>query len=194
MKRIKGKQLFKILFGILFIFILCVFFALIMHKKFFNDDNKVKYDLDINSQESLNRTLKYKIPVSDKIVLNTEFSDETDFVNYVDFEIDNSNDKDVDFDIYVEKNKSNDEISESYVKFALFDGDNNYVDYYGKNNIPVFDELDVINDLPSGHIVFRGNIKSHSKKKYILVSWVSDKYSLQNINGSFSYTIGVKSR
>ena len=191
MKRSDFKQVLLAFFVVLILSLSYLFFLYMykysISKKDNLDDIEIKYN-SINSVE-----LKDTLPLSDKIGRTISYEDiDNNIEGYIEFSISNKTNKSVNYEIYIIRNESKNEIDTRFVKMYLSDSDGNPLGIYNKNFSPTYYSLNYIDDFPEAKSVYKGTIDGMKKENFIFRAWVSDGYSFQSKEKIFNFSIGVR--
>ena len=105
-----------------------------------------------------------------------------------------NNNKSYYYEIYATKKDSVNDISDSYVKIYLLDGNTGKAfSFYDKSSVPTFSELKNSSINSNSKILYTGKCDSNDSRKFILKMWLSDKYTVNFNKKSFSININVDS-
>lgn len=154
------------------------------------------------SSSKANSSLKYdgareisitnKLPLSDE--LGRSLTESDDMKSYIEFSIKNTSNEDIDYDIYLIKNKVNMEVNTNYVKFYLTDSNNNALEGFENNKLPNYDDLLSLNDIPAGKLLYSSTIKANKKEDYKLRVWLSDNYAISNEIENFKAKLSIRAK
>ena len=155
--------------------------------KAYNNDLKVSF----HSSDVL--TISNVLPLSD--VLGKEMTEKevkNGVQQILDFEIENTLNKDVSFEILLNPQTTmNESIKENYIKFYLTDFDDVPFKKFAGSEIPTFHDLKTLVKRPKSRILYSGNIYAKSKNNYRLRMWLSDSYTISNQLEDFSVSVEV---
>lgn len=183
------KQILIAFIIIIVLFVLSIIIALFLKPR--NNVEKSKDGLSVSFDSTNVITINNKLPISDALGKKIEDSDNKQ--GFVDINISNFNLEDVDYQIYLTKEKVNSNmIEDNYIKFYLTDEVSNPLSGFDKNMIPSFNDFLILKDKPASKLLYEGTISGKSTNKLSLRVWVSDSYVLSDIDEEFSVKINVR--
>ena len=174
----------------IFLFLLFVFFfSSFMLFSFLNKKiENTEYKLDLNFKNNGNIFISTKLPISDK--LGKSINEIDDMKSYIEFSINNSYDKRLNYDLYLISKRVDKPLNDSYVKFYLTNDKNIPCNGFEKNIIPSYADLKFLDD-SSGKLLYTGFIDSNTTDNYILRVWISDTYPFGNDLKYFESSINI---
>lgn len=189
--KINGASIVKSLIIITVLFIVFAFCAYVLKNYFYNN---TKDSLSIKSNDSLLIQLDNNLPLSDKLALeNNKSSVSGDVFRNIQFEVINNHSSSLNYELYLTKEeKSVDEIKGNNIKLFLTKGNGDIINGFDSNNVPSYDDLNAISDLPGSRILYRGTIAGNSTEEFDFKTWISDKYKKFDSNELFVYKISVR--
>ena len=187
------KQANYFLFSGLFIFLVLV--IIISFLTGFQEQEKTEKWISVDFNKSKTITIKSTLPISDELGKKLDGKGTQEGIQgYTELTIKNNLSRETDYEIYVEKIDSNNEISSNYIKFYLADEADNPLEGYGQNAIPTYNDLSVIKDAPTMRLLYSGRLEKEETQKIILRSWLSDSYVVSNDERDFVFNIVVKTK
>jgi len=188
----KKKQIFlALLLIIILMFLSFSLLAIYVSKK--NQNQHTPSGLYIAEFNPTNTVkLKNILPVSDKLGKEIDGQGTKDGVQgYVEISIENTDNVDHSYVIYLTKNQNKNEINGNFVVCYLTDGDDIPLTNFEKNIIPSYDELEFLLEKPDSKFLARVKLSAGEKKNYKLRSWVADTYVISLQEEDFEFTVGV---
>lgn len=189
--RINGASIVKSLTFITILFVVFVFGAYFIKRTFYNNS---KDYLSLKSNDSLVVQLNNTITLSDRLALeNDKNSVSSEVFKNIKFEIVNNNSNNVNYELYItKKEKVDNEIDGKFIKIFLVKQNGDILNGYDVNNVPNYDNLNAIGDMPGSRILYRGTIKGNSSEKFDFKTWISDSYNSFENSEEFNYSIHVR--
>ena len=189
--RINGASIVKSLIFITTLFVVFVFGAYFIKITVYNNS---KDYLSLKSNDSLVVQLNNTITLSDRLALeNDKNSVSSEVFKNIKFEIVNNNSNNVNYELYItKKEKVDNEIDGKFIKIFLVKQNGDILNGYDVNNVPNYDNLNAIGDMPGSRILYRGTIKGNSSEKFDLKTWISDSYNSFENSEEFNYSIHVR--
>lgn len=189
--RINGASIVKSLIFITVLFVVFVFGAYFIKRTVYNNS---KDYLSLKSNDSLVVQLNNTITLSDRLALeNDKNSVSSEVFKNIKFEIVNNNSNNVNYELYItKKEKVDNEIDGKFIKIFLVKQNGDILNGYDVNNVPNYDNLNAIGDLPGSRILYRGTIKGNSSEKFDFKTWISDSYNSFENSEEFYYSIHVR--
>ena len=143
--------------------------------------------------------LKDLLPVSDSLGKKfTGHGTAEGVQGYVEFSISNISNRMASYEIYLTEHNSSDEsfqkIRGNYVKFYLTNEIDVPMKGFDKNVLPTYNDLGVLKDLPSGKLLYHGEIRGKTTEKYRLRVWLSDSYSIISTEKGKKFIVDVRIR
>ena len=137
--------------------------------------------------------IKNILPVSDSLGKSfTGEGTEEGVQGFVEFSVTNVLDESVNYEVYLTKQESSNEIKDNYVKFYLTDFSDNPVSGYEGNLIPTYYSLAYMSDKPSSKLLYTGKLDAKSSNEFRLRIWLSDNYAISNFEESFKVDVDVR--
>ncbi len=192
MKRLEGKHVFKS--GLIVLFALISFVLIIAIVVKIGELKKLSYDVKIKFDTTDVIYLTNKLPISDTIGKSyAGIGMEKNIAEYKEFVITNPNEGKIQYEIYLKKIDNNKrDIGSSYIKLYLTDENDNPMEGFERPKVNSYYDLYSLNNQPGSKLLYRGTLKAHESKKFILRSWVADTYILSNDLEDFSFDIDVR--
>lgn len=189
--RINGASIVKSLTFITILFVVFVFGAYFIKRTVYNNS---KDYLSLKSNDSLVVQLNNTITLSDRLALeNDKNSVSSEVFKNIKFEIVNNNSNNVNYELYItKKEKVDNEIDGKFIKIFLVKQNGDILNGYDVNNVPNYDNLNAIGDMPGSRILYRGTIKGNSSEKFDFKTWISDSYNSFENSEEFNYSIHVR--
>lgn len=189
--RINGASIVKSLIFITTLFVVFVFGAYFIKITVYNNS---KDYLSLKSNDSLVVQLNNTITLSDRLALeNDKNSVSSEVFKNIKFEIVNNNSNNVNYELYItKKEKVDNEIDGKFIKIFLVKQNGDILNGYDVNNVPNYDNLNAIGDMPGSRILYRGTIKGNSSEKFDFKTWISDSYNSFENSEEFNYSIHVR--
>lgn len=189
--RINGASIVKSLIFITILFVVFVFGAYFIKRTVYNNS---KDYLSLKSNDSLVVQLNNTITLSDRLALENDKNSVTSEVfKNIKFEIVNNNSNNVNYELYItKKEKVDNEIDGKFIKIFLVKQNGDILNGYDVNNVPNYDNLNAIGDMPGSRILYRGTIKGNSSEKFDFKTWISDSYNSFENSEEFNYSIHVR--
>lgn len=189
--RINGASIVKSLIFITILFVVFVFGAYFIKRTVYNNS---KDYLSLKSNDSLVVQLNNTITLSDRLALeNDKNSVSSEVFKNIKFEIVNNNSNNVNYELYItKKEKVDNEIDGKFIKIFLVKQNGDILNGYDVNNVPNYDNLNAIGDMPGSRILYRGTIKGNSSEKFDFKTWISDSYNSFENSEEFNYSIHVR--
>lgn len=189
--RINGASIVKSLIFITVLFVVFVFGAYFIKRTVYNNS---KDYLSLKSNDSLVVQLNNTITLSDRLALeNDKNSVSSEVFKNIKFEIVNNNSNNVNYELYItKKEKVDNEIDGKFIKIFLVKQNGDILNGYDVNNVPNYDNLNAIGDMPGSRILYRGTIKGNSSEKFDFKTWISDSYNSFENSEEFYYSIHVR--
>lgn len=189
--RINGASIVKSLTFITILFVVFVFGAYFIKRTIYNNS---KDYLSLKSNDSLVVQLNNTITLSDRLALeNDKNSVSSEVFKNIKFEIVNNNSNNVNYELYItKKEKVDNEIDGKFIKIFLVKQNGDILNGYDVNNVPNYDNLNAIGDMPGSRILYRGTIKGNSSEKFDFKTWISDSYNSFENSEEFNYSIHVR--
>lgn len=189
--RINGASIVKSLIFITVLFVVFVFGAYFIKRTVYNNS---KDYLSLKSNDSLVVQLNNTITLSDRLALeNDKNSVSSEVFKNIKFEIVNNNSNNVNYELYItKKEKVDNEIDGKFIKIFLVKQNGDILNGYDVNNVPNYDNLNAIGDMPGSRILYRGTIKGNSSEKFDFKTWISDSYNSFENSEEFNYSIHVR--
>lgn len=188
--KIDGASIIKGLFIITVLFIVFAF-GTYMLKGILND--KSKDSLTIKSNDNLVIVLDNNLPLSDKLALeNNKNTVSGEVFKNIQFEVINSSDNSINYELYITKEEREDEINGKFIKMYLTKANGDIINGFDSENVPNYDKLNAISDMPGSRILYKGTIKGNSTDKFDFKTWISDSYKNFDKNEEFIYKISVR--
>lgn len=187
------KQVFFALVIVLGLFVLSFFVM-----SYFSTDslkNKVNQDVLHIDYKGKNRiVLKNIVPVGDKLGKTFDGKGTEDGVQgFLDFSIENTSNKEVYFEIFLTKKEFKGKmISEKFVKCFLTDTQDNVLNGFDSNSVPVYNSLLVLNDKPDSRLLLKNKLAAGEKKSFRLRNWLSDTYVISKESEQFIFDVSVR--
>lgn len=189
--RINGASIVKSLIFITTLFVVFVFGAYFIKITVYNNS---KDYLSLKSNDSLVVQLNNTITLSDRLALeNDKNSVSSEVFKNIKFEIVNNNSNNVNYELYItKKEKVDNEIDGKFIKIFLVKQNGDILNGYDVNNVPNYDNLNAIGDMPGSRILYRGTIKGNSSEKFDFKTWIADSYNSFENSEEFNYSIHVR--
>ncbi len=173
-----------------------VLIALILgYVMFFGPERDLKGNGTVNVDFKLGNNIKLKniLAVTDTVGKKLTGEGTRDGIQgYLEFTVNEASNRNVNYEIYVTKDTSANEINSDYIKLYLTDGEDEPVKGFQKNYIPSFDSLKVASDNPNGKVLYRGKISPSEEKNFKLRVWLSDSSPIEKDEKDFSLNVGVR--
>lgn len=188
--KIDGASIIK---GLVIITVLFIVFAFgtYMLKGYF--DSKSDDSLMIKSKDNLVIELDNNLPLSDKLALeNNKDTVSGEVFRNIQFEVINSSNKSINYELYITKEEREEEINGKFIKMYLTKANGDLINGFDSNNVPNYDKLNAISDMPGSRILYKGTIKGNSTDKFDFKTWISDAYKNFDKNEEFIYKISVR--
>ena len=184
----------------IYVFVCCIVIIFIGGVLIYNNinvDNNIGTVIFSYSDDTNVVSIDNSLPISDKVgkVLNLKESDNK-ASNFFEFSVDCnlSMNKSYYYEIYATKKDSINNISDSYIKMYLIDGDTGRAfSFYDKSSVPTFSELKNSSINSNGKVLYTGKCDSNNSKNFILKMWLSDKYTVNFNKKKFSINVYVDS-
>ena len=112
---------------------------------------------------------------------------------YLKFSVKNKNQKDTNYRIYIIKNDDTNFIDGSYINFYLSDYDDVPITGY-ENKVFKYSDLYALNDKPNARLIYNGTLGKNEEEYFVLRSWLSDDYKIQDEEELFSYDVFIESK
>lgn len=182
------KQMKLALFIVFILFILSIVIVL----KLKPEDDSTN-DISISYSNSGVVDVDNSLPISDALGKNISLDSNIESSQgIIEFSINNPNDKEVGYDIFLTKEKLNNSIKENYVKLYLTNESNTAYDEFNKNAVPTYNDLLTLNDKPGSKLLYRGKILGNTEDKFVLRVWISDSYALTDNKENFKFNLKVR--
>jgi lipopolysaccharide export LptBFGC system permease protein LptF len=194
MFKIKKKYIIETILIILVLFLFLMFVFFIFNNKSSGTSNSSKSNsISITFSDNSTFSINNILPLSDKLGSNLDISDIDNGVeSYSEITIYNDSDENENFDLYLTKISSNNDIGDNFIKIYLCDENDNPLELYSHNSIPTYKDLSYLSDKPDSKLLYSGVIASHSSIKYSLRVWLSDSYAMNDKDEEFNYKVQVK--
>lgn len=138
-------------------------------------------------------TISSTLPISDELGKKLDGKGTKKGIQgYTEFTIKNNSNKNITYEICIDKEENKKEIRGNYIKFYLTDEINNPVKGFDTSEIPTYNDLLSLNDSPRMRLVNSAKINKKETKKFVLRAWLSDSYTVSSENKDFSFDIVVK--
>lgn len=112
---------------------------------------------------------------------------------YLEFSIENTQEAKRDYQIYIRKNDVyGDEINSKYLRFYLTDGEDNPLGIFKNNKLPSYVDLNFMNNLPNGKLLYSGSLDSKETLDFKLRVWIASNYVIIDKEEAFSFEIGAR--
>ena len=189
--KINGASIIKSLIFITVLFIVFAFGTYVI-KGVLNHNSKDS--LIIKSNDSLVIQLDNNLPLSDKLALeNNKNTVSGDIFRNIQFEVINNSSGNLNYELYITKEEKDDnEIKGKYIKMFLTKANGDKVNGFDSNNVPNYDSLNAISDLPGSRILYKGTINGNSTEEFDFKTWIADNYRNFEKNEEFIYKISVR--
>lgn len=185
------KQLY---ISLLIVFLCFAFLYIYFYLKNDNQEDSIK--VDFHTSNSLK--LKNLLPVSDTLGKSFNGTGTVEGVQgYAEFTIKNTSSRKKSFEIIITESGNNDSISKirgNYVKFYLTNAVDTPLSGFNKRKIPTYNDLPVTINNSSGKLLYRGVLSSNNSEKFKLRIWLSDSYSVSNIEDEKEFMVEVNVR
>lgn len=177
---------------IFIIVIIIIFFWMLWYENITNRDKTKTIKVSSDYKNEIN--LIGSFPMSDSVGKNIMYDEDNENVQgYYEFEIQSTVSYKIKYEVYAKEQYNNPAIHPNYIKVYLTDENNNPVTGYDKLSVPTFYDLK-----NSFHTVdkkiYDGILKPGEKKKFILRVWVSDAYSIENIDKKYGMFVYVEAK
>ncbi len=112
---------------------------------------------------------------------------------YLHFDVVNNTNEERNYEIFITKLDTNpNKINTNYVTFYLTDGNNKALNGFTGNQLPSFNNFNVIENKPDSKSLYTGTLKANEKNSYILRVWLADNYVVSGEDESFSFEINAR--
>lgn len=188
--KIDGASIIK---GLVIITVLFIVFAFgtYMLKGYF--DSKSDDSLMIKSKDNLVIELDNNLPLSDKLALeNNKDTVSGEVFRNIQFEVINNSNKSLNYELYITKDEQKEEINGKFIKMYLTKANGDIINGFDSKNVPSYDKLNAISDMPGSRILYKGTIKANSTDEFDFKTWISDSYKNYDKNEEFIYKISVR--
>ena len=188
--KIDGASIIK---GLVIITVLFIVFAFGTYflKGYLN--SKSDDSLMIKSNDNLVIELDNNLPLSDKLALeNNKNTVSGEVFRNIQFEVINSSDKSINYELYITKEEQEEEINGKFIKMYLTKANGDLINGFDSNNVPSYEKLNAISDMPGCRILYKGTIKGNSTDEFDFKTWISDSYKNYDKNEKFIYKISVR--
>ena len=190
-KKIKKQSYKQYLIALLFLVAVLGIFL------YFRNHNQVNKEESVSTsyKDSKTVTIESILPISDELGKTIDGKGTEDGIQgYVELSITNNINKDIEYEIYIDKKDLDKEISSNYIKFYLTDEADNPLEGYKQNSVPTYKDLLVLVDSPSSRLLYSDKLKAKETKKVILRVWLSDSYVVSNEINKFTFDINTKAK
>lgn len=192
----QNKYRAQLVITFIIVFILFLLLFLISSFVFKNKDSS---NLKTHFYTSNLLSIKDLLPVSDTLGKSFTGHGTVDGVQgYLEFSILNNSNHTTSYEIYLTEHESSNQefkkICGNYVKFYLTNDIDVPLKGFDKNDLPTYNDLGVLKKMPSGKLLYRGEIKGNATEKYRLRVWLSDSYSISSLEKDKQFVVDVKIR
>lgn len=188
--KIDGASIIKGLVIITVLFIVFAFGTYLL-KGYLN--SKSDDSLMIKSNDNLVIELDNNLPLSDKLALeNNKNTVSGEVFRNIQFEVINSSNKSINYELYITKEEQKEEINGKFIKMYLTKANGDLINGFDSENVPSYDKLNAISDMPGSRILYKGTIKGNSTDEFDFKTWISDAYKNYDKNEKFIYKISVR--
>lgn len=189
--KINGASIIKSLIIITVLFIVFVFGAYFIKSLIYNN---LKESLTLKSSDSLVLELNNNLPLSDKLAIeNDKDSISGEVFKNIEFDVVNNSSNSINYELYITKKELvENEINGQHIKMYLTKENGEILNGFNKDNIPNYDSLNVISDMPGSRILYRGTVKANSVEEFEFKTWIADSYVNFEKNEKFIYSIRVR--
>lgn len=186
-----NKNKFAILFIVV---IIIVFFLMLWYENMLNKDKSNAIKVSSNYKNEI--ILKDSFPMNDSIGKNIVYDeDNSQIQGYYEFEVESTVSYKTKYEIYAMEQyyPKVQAIHSNYIKVYLTDENNIPVMGYDTLSTPTIYTLKNSNNFV-GKRIYSGTLKPGEKKKFILRIWVSDAYSIGNIEKKYGMFVNVEAK
>ena len=189
--KINGASIIKSLIIITVLFIVFVFGAYFIKSLIYSN---LKESLTLKSNDSLVLELNNNLPLSDKLAIeNDKDSISGEVFKNIEFDVVNNSSNSINYELYITKKELvENEINGQHIKMYLTKENGEILNGFNKENIPNYDSLNVISDMPGSRILYRGIVKANSVEEFEFKTWIADSYVNFEKNEKFIYSIRVR--
>ena len=189
--KINGASIIKSLIIITVLFIVFVFGAYFIKSLIYSN---LKESLTLKSSDSLVLELNNNLPLSDKLAIeNDKDSISGEVFKNIEFDVVNNSSNSINYELYITKKElEENEINGQHIKMYLTKENGDILNGFNKDNIPNYDSLNVISDMPGSRILYRGTVKANSVEEFEFKTWIADSYVNFEKNEKFIYSIRVR--
>ena len=189
--KINGASIIKSLIIITVLFIVFVFGAYFIKSLIYSN---LKESLTLKSSDSLVLELNNNLPLSDKLAIeNDKDSISGEVFKNIEFDVVNNSSNSINYELYITKKELvENEINGQHIKMYLTKENGDILNGFNKDNIPNYDNLNVISDMPGSRILYRGTVKANSVEEFEFKTWIADSYVNFEKNEKFIYSIRVR--
>ena len=189
--KINGASIIKSLIIITVLFIVFVFGAYFIKSLIYSN---LKESLTLKSSDSLVLELNNNLPLSDKLaIVNDKDSISGEVFKNIEFDVVNNSSNSINYELYITKKELvENEINGQHIKMYLTKENGENLNGFNKDNIPNYDNLNVISDMPGSRILYRGTVKANSVEEFEFKTWIADSYVNFEKNEKFIYSIRVR--
>lgn len=189
--KINGASIIKSLIIITVLFIVFVFGAYFIKSLIYSN---LKESLILKSSDSLVLELNNNLPLSDKLAIeNDKDSISGEVFKNIEFDVVNNSSNSINYELYITKKELvENEINGQHIKMYLTKENGDILNGFNKDNIPNYDSLNVISDMPGSRILYRGTVKANSVEEFEFKTWIADSYVNFEKNEKFIYSIRVR--
>ena len=192
MSKTNLKYIIYLVCIIILLFILSIGIILFVKKYTGFMGSKVSEDDVIYKSDSNTIIIKNILSVDDNFGRQI-LDDNGGSYGYLEFSLENTQDVKRNYQIYIRKNKVyGDEINSKYLRFYLTDNDNNPLGSYQNNILPSYVDLNFMNNLPNGKLLYSGSLDSKEIQDFRLRVWITSNYVITDKEEAFSFEIGAR--
>lgn len=173
--------------------LICLFLIFILLLFFTKNLDSTEYTVDVNFSGNDTIKLKNILAITDDLGKKLTGNGTKDGVQgFLEITLSNASQNNLNYEIYLQKNKSANEIDNNYIKVYLTDENDNPLKGFDQNVIPSYKSLKVETKAPMNKILYCGKIDKNEKKKIKLRMWLSDSSPIDKNEQDFSVKVGVK--
>ena len=191
MQKKAQKQVISILLIVLFILSVTYIFLHLRNQNEVSENQKISTNFNGSKTITINSTL----PISDELGKKLDGKGTSKGIQgYTEFTIKNNLNKNIEYQICIEKKELENEIRGNYIKFYLTDEADNPQEGYEKSAVPMYNDLPSLSNAPGLRLLSSGTLEKKESKKLILRSWLSDSYAISTEDNEFTFDIVVKAK